>query len=243
VVKVNINGYEKGLSYRFAKLLARTSVDAINLIFAGSENVFNQYSIKGERIYELFHRNLTVSEDRLLCSIANHKDLLPMEPDENFEEYREALVEIFEEVVQEGGKKALVERWMTALDWFAEGCREPINTIAITKMVTALDVLAQASKAQPICEMLKNLLNLHEKAEVFFVKAEEVKYTLERAVEIIYNDSRSRFVHGGLLDRLEPYEIERTMAFNLGRQALIKAVIKLKNYSGPGDDAKAFRTM
>lgn len=242
VIEIQIEGYQQQLSYKLGKLLSKTAVDSMNLAFASDERLFKNQLISYEKKPVVFEKTLSIFKDRLLSSTKNYYNPQPQEPGSDFKKYCDSIKEVISSIVNADNKSKLSQRWTTSLDWFAEGCRESDDAIAITKMVTALDVLAQASDWRPIAEMLSNLLNVNEDKIVFKLKPEDRELSLSKSVKTIYSDSRSRFVHGNLVDKLESYTNERLIAFSLTRSALIEAAISLKNYKGSLDD-KAFRTM
>ncbi|PLA73968.1 hypothetical protein CYQ88_08365 [Hydrogenovibrio sp. SC-1] len=243
VIELEIEGYEIELSRKLGRLVSKTAVDSINLAFASDENVFNRNMIRYERQPVIFESTISIHKDRLHNSIKNHYREDPLEPGIDFTKYCDSIGQIVSSLVKGGDDSKLSQRWATSLDWFAEGCRERDDALAITKMATALDILAHASKYQPIVDMLSNLLNIQKNTLVFTNNSKEQELDLSKAVKKIYNDSRSKFVHGSLVDRLESYNNERIIAFSLARRALIEAAIRLKTYSGSPDDSKAFRTM
>jgi hypothetical protein len=132
----------------------------------------------------------------------------------------------------------LAARWATALDWFAEGCRESSDALAVTKLASALDVLACGGKDAGIRDMLVHLTG-KAASEVVVPRR---GLTLATVVSRVYNDGRSKLLHGTHFDRLEKFSTERLHAENLGEVALTELLRRLPHYTGPDID-KAFRTI
>jgi len=129
-------------------------------------------------------------------------------------------------------------RWATALEWYAEGCRETSTSIALTKLAAALDILARGGGDYGITQMLANLLGCADTDSVF----KGVPDTLKQIVEAIYNGGRSQLLHGTKVDRRVAFDDELNQALALGHLALSSRLGRLATYSGPDDD-KAFITM
>jgi hypothetical protein len=135
--------------------------------------------------------------------------------------------------------QGLINRWATALDWFAEGSREKNDAIAVAKIATALDVLACVGKFGGILSMLENLFSITDNTQV--IGGESPK-TLRQLVKKIYDDGRSKILHGSYANRLESYAELRVPAEYVTRIALLESVIRLKSYNGD-DKNTAFRDM
>ena len=132
----------------------------------------------------------------------------------------------------------LATRWVTALSWYGDGCREPDDAVALAKLATALDVLACGGKKQGIVDLLQNLTELT--ASDVIVKSPQI--TLSDLVGRIYDTGRSKILHGTHVDRNISFADERRYATTLAGWGLRGCVIRLANYTGPDVD-KAFRTM
>lgn len=133
----------------------------------------------------------------------------------------------------------LANRWATALDWFGEGNRESSDAIAVAKLGTCLDVLACGGKNDGISQMIIHLTGIS--GDTLVVPAPRPR-TLKELVKDIYEDGRSKILHGTHFDRLESFAHERQHAAYLARIVLLESAWRLKHYSG-NDEDKAFRTM
>jgi hypothetical protein len=133
----------------------------------------------------------------------------------------------------------LSNRWATALDWFGEGCRESSDSIAVAKMGTSLDVLSAGGKYAGIATMVSNLLDIEGDREVI---GGENPLTLNKVIKEIYDDGRSKILHGTYFNRLEAMKIERERAFFFARIALIESAVRLMKYDGADND-DVFRTI
>ncbi|MCM1129844.1 MAG: hypothetical protein NC211_07740 [Alistipes senegalensis] len=133
----------------------------------------------------------------------------------------------------------LAMRWLTALDWFAEGNRELNDAIAVVKFGACLDILSGAGGKKGILRMTENLTG---KSRKDIVVTGKYKLNLTNFIDDIYTEGRSKIVHGNHYDRLESFETTRKYAGILSNIALSESAIRLQNYSG-ADDNRAFQKM
>lgn len=133
----------------------------------------------------------------------------------------------------------LANRWATALDWFGEGCRESSDSIAVAKLGTCLDVLSAGGKYAGIASMVSNLLNIKGDQQII---SGDTPLTLDNVIKEIYDDGRSKILHGTYFNRLETMKIERERAFFFARIALIESAVRLFKFDGSDSD-DAFRSI
>lgn len=67
--------------------------------------------------------------------------------------------------------------------------------------------------------------------------------TLAKVIKGIYDQGRSRILHGNHHDRLKPFVKERAQAEQIANAVLLEAALRLSVYRGEDDDDDAFRTM
>ena len=132
----------------------------------------------------------------------------------------------------------LAGRWITALNWFGEGCREEDDAIALTKIASCLDILACGGKYAGILAMLCHLSQ--KAADTLIISYPPL--TLANLVKKVYDQGRSQILHGSRYDRLEEHSEERGYANLLARFALQECILRWHRYTGL-DDAKAFRSI
>ncbi|HXS18062.1 MAG TPA: hypothetical protein VN764_12785, partial [Polyangiaceae bacterium] len=123
----------------------------------------------------------------------------------------------------------LAQRWLTALDWFADGNREQADSIALVKLGTSLDVLANGGRHQGILRMASHILRMEPSALV--VEGEQL-LTLDQLVAVIYNDGRSQILHGNHYDRLKSFATQREQARQLASVVLVESILALHRYEG-----------
>ena len=133
----------------------------------------------------------------------------------------------------------LSKRWLTALNWLAEGCREVSDSVAIAKIATSLDVLSCGGKSNGILKMLTNLLDI---SSDYVVISTPNPRTLKNVVYEVYEEGRSQILHGNKFDRLEQFGRLRDYAFYLTSRALAEAAMRLIGYDGHAGD-KVFQTI
>ena len=247
VVCVDVEGRELAYSREIARLAARTALDGITLLANGGRKFFLQQALRDERLPPVDAHSVIVTEGLLwspgyrLTDRFNHVD--PARIDVELAEQADAMASLGKVVA------ALVEptthshpnlaaRWATALEWFAEGCRETSDAVAVTKLASALDVLACGGKNAGIRDMVSHLTG----ASASDVVVPRRGTTLAALVARVYDDGRSKLLHGTHFDRLQKFSIERLHAQDLGFVVLTELLVRLPHYIGADVD-KAFRTM
>lgn len=247
LLKVTIRGYEKEYSRKLAKLVCKTALDAVSLCF-GDSQFFYQQALQGERLPPSGSYSLVETNGFLWLPGISLSKRIPMlvgkkvnQEIAKMEIILSALASILESLVNPTTHSypKLANRWATALDWFAEAHRESSDAIAVAKFGTSLDVLAAGGKFAGILDLVTNLTGVEHDVEV--VK-EPSPLTLKKLVQEIYDDGRSKILHGTHYDRLVPFDIERNRAAFLARISLVESALRLTQYSGKDDD-KAFRKM
>lgn len=248
ILKVFVPGYELELSKQVAAIVSKSALDAISLLFLRQE-CFHQQWIYGDRVlpkggtYSMVETggylnlpgwslgpHIPISDISDICTHVQKNS-----------QYTLAVGSFLGSEIDPNLGKCpnLSKRWLTALNWMAEGCREVNDAVAVAKLVTSLDILSCGGKAGGILEMLTNLLEISEGHKVITSPASK---TLKKVVDEIYGEGRSQILHGTRFDRLEYFGQIRSNAFYLTANALAEAAIRLFEYSGP-DLEKAFYTM
>ncbi len=247
LLEVTIRDYEKEYSRKLAKLVCKTALDAISLGLGGAE-FFHQQALQEERLppvgsYSLIGSNgflwlpgislskriPHLSDAHVAQALAHMANILP------------AFSSILNGLVNPAGHKhpKLANRWATALDWFGEGNRESSDAIAVAKFGTCLDVLSCGGKYEGIAQMVTHLTGIKEDTQVI---QEPLPRTLKQLVKDIYDEGRSKILHGTYFDRLESFSRERQRAAHLAKIVLIESALRLEHYIGDDED-KAFSAM
>jgi hypothetical protein len=239
--------YNINFSRKLARLVVKTALDATSLGF-GAPECFHQQALHDERLPPVGSNSLvetngflwfpgsslgkripTLDLQRVKQGLA---DMTPM---------LQAFGAVLEGLAEPSTHKhpKLASRWATALDWFGEGSRESSDAIAIAKLGTCLDVLSCGGKNAGIRDMAVHLTGVSAKTQV--VNGGRPR-TLEQLVKDIYDDGRSKILHGTYHDRLESFATARQQAAYLARALLIESAVRLQKYSGSDDD-RAFKTI
>ncbi|HHV9255309.1 hypothetical protein ACLETV_17665 [Citrobacter braakii] len=247
VLSYETQGFERKTSRSVAKLICKSALDYMSLI-GGEKNIFSQNTLCECRNLPISYYPIS-SIDGLVGhpGLSFTNKLITIDPqlfltllDNNKE-----LVESFDYIIRGLGfldqhpHPELCIRWLTALDWYAEAQREETDTIALAKLGISLDTLANGGKAIGIIELMKNLIGIDDDG---IVKLEPQKINIRDLVFKLYNDGRSRILHGDSIDRLLTYEIEIMDATYLARFALLECAMRLKHYKGE-DNPDAFKTL
>ena len=246
LVKVTVCGYEINLSRKLARLAAKTALDAISLGI-GEQECFRQQTLYEDRRFLCKASSFTETNGRL-CFFEPSINVHPLIPPRRVKQALSdlssilpAFGKVIDGLVNTTAHKhpKLASRWATALDWFGEGSRESSDAIALAKLAISLDVLCGGGEVEGITEMLSNLTGIKADSQVITGIHPQ---TLKKLVENIYNDGRSKIVHGNHHDRLESFANERRLAASFARWALIESAIRLQNHTGEDGD-KTFQTI
>ncbi|WP_315383282.1 hypothetical protein [Microvirgula aerodenitrificans] len=246
LVKVTVRGYELEFSRKLAKLVAKTALDAISLGL-GSSECFLQQALQDERLPPVGSHRLVETKGFLWLPGASLTGRVPSLPSErvkqalsDMNEILPAFAAILEGLVDPANHlhPKLANRWATALDWFGEGNRESSDAIAVAKLGTCLDVLSCGGRYVGILAMVAHLTGMN--GESLVIKGSRPR-TLAQLVKDIYDQGRSKILHGTHYDRLESFAAVRKQASYLARIALIESAVRLQSFSGADED-KEFRT-
>lgn len=247
LLEVTIRDYEKEYSRKLAKLVCKTALDAVSLVLGAAE-FFHQQALQEERLPPVGSSSLIGSNGFLWLPGISLSKRIPHLPAAHVAQsladmanILPAFSSILNGLVNPAGHKhpKLANRWATALDWFGEGNRESSDAIAVAKFGTCLDVLSCGGKYEGIAQMVTHLTGIEEDNQVI---KEPLPRTLKQLVKDIYDDGRSKILHGTYFDRLESFSRERQHAAYLARIVLIKSALQLEHYIGDDED-KAFRAM
>ncbi|WP_157879160.1 hypothetical protein [Pararhodospirillum photometricum] len=241
IIKVITRGYEEKISEKFARIIAKSSLDAISLA-VGREDCFCQQLIHGERfyprmVYTLIEKNdrrwsRVISKGRIFCILSpNQIDALLKENNNIISGFGEIIGGVLDPSNYKHPK--LANRWVTALDWFGEGCRESNDAIAVAKLATCLDVLSGGGQCPGITSMVAHLTGTNRDEEVTRFPSR----TLNNLIQLIYNECRSKTLHGANNDRLRQLFEIRSCSVKVARVSLIEIAERLRAYQGP-DESK-----
>ena len=247
VLRVEVCGLERHLSRKLGELVCKAALDSVSVLL-GQRQSFMQQALQVERLLPIGISTLTESDGHLWHAGHALTDRMPsLARDKRTCEFLEDhSTELGAMAHAVGGlldpahpHPQLASRWATALDWYAEGQRERNDAIALAKIGTCLDVLANGGKLAGILKLLTNLLDVPDDAG--FTRGTK-KTTLRTVAKDIYNSGRSQILHGTRHDRMESFESDRGSATFLARLALLHGALRLQTYSGP-DEAESFLTM
>lgn len=247
LLEVTIQNYEIEYSRKLGKIVCKTALDAISLVL-GSTEFFHQQALQGERLPPVGSSSLVGSNGFLWLPGNSLSKRIPHLSADHVAKARSDMVDIlpaFSSILNglvnpvDHKHPKLANRWATALDWFSEGHRESSDAIAVAKFGTCLDVLSCGGKYEGIAKMVTHLTGTGEDTQVI---QEPQPRTLKQLVKDIYDDGRSKILHGTYFDRLESFARERQRASQLSRVVLIESAMRLEHYIGDDVD-KAFSTM
>ncbi|OYQ89091.1 hypothetical protein B9T10_07280 [Wohlfahrtiimonas chitiniclastica] len=235
VISISLPDMDTDYAHRYGKILAQTVLDSISLLF--NKDCFHQQILSDERIESVMSYKLLEINNYLSLpgkSLSNRVPIISgkkaLSTIENNDKYMNSLKIVLGGVMSPNLSKhpKLSERWVTALHWYAEGCRELHDYIALPKMATALDILFQAGSQTPIT--------------VVFKKIYGDSSDIENLVKRIYGDGRSQILHGLSSEKFNRLEEARRESTRYIREVLIRALMWLPNYDGV-DDNHGFRKL
>lgn len=230
VIGVTVSKCETTLSRQRARFLAQAALDVIALILERPQ-YHRQFVLRDHPTAADSHNTITAFQSGLWPPNASknfHRS--PFSAKEN-----SAMLDQFKELVDACGRileaalsfhsppqnTCLVHRWLTALQWAAEGARDPSTTMATAKFVVALDIMAKASKAYPIIEMVGRLLGIKPTASIIKKSAVHPNgMTLKMAIERIYGQGRSEVLHGNIINPMHRHDFEHGVASQMARMCL-----------------------
>ncbi len=245
VVAVTIEGFEQEFSRKLAHIAAKNCLDILSLLHETPDTFVTQGLIE-DRLQPLEKR--TLSEMDGFLNISGNTRLRPRLGGSQFGAVMERVSELSASISQVVGAvltapdvahPQLCARWSMALHWFAEGCREPDDAVAVAKIGASLDVLSGGDKAAGIRRTVCCLLGLESDAVV--TKWPEPK-TLKKWVDDIYEKGRSQILHGNHVDRLKSFAEMRQVAQQLCGITLRISLERLSSYDGE-DVPRAFQSM
>ena len=248
LLKISVIGYEQEFSRKFAELVCKTALDSVSLAFGKNPCFFHQQALHGERLPPFGSKSLIETNGFLWYSGSSLSSRIPcfdystiLEASKKAEEEISAFGYILEMLLNptQFQYPKLANRWAIALNWFAEGSREKNDAIALAKIATSLDVLSCCGKFVGILDMLKHLTDKSETTSVITGKNPK---NLKQFVKDMYDDGRSKILHGTYSERLKSYSEQREHAAYFARFALIECAVRLKNFTGADIDT-AFRTI
>lgn len=245
VIAVPVVGFEMEYARKLARIVSKTCLDTVSLLHQ-SIDVFQRQSLYDERLSPLDSRTLFEIDGYL--NISGKTNLRHrMGPGqlsfvtEEINIHHGAIEKVVDGLLSErtATHPKLSARWATALNWFAEGCREPDDAVALAKIGTSLDVLSYVGKKEGIIQMACNLANA-ERGNV--VTSGALSMTLEGLIGRVYEYGRSQVLHGNHVDRLKSFADDRRVASQLTGHVLREALIRFGKYEGADVD-DAFRAM
>lgn len=122
----------------------------------------------------------------------------------------------------------IVNALFQALLWFREGATERLDVIAIAKFCSSMDALACGTRIRGISDLIQSHFTIKDVPE------------LESALKRLYNDGRSRTLHGTNDHLAHDWSSTRSLAEVLARDCLVGSLERIARYSGP-DDPKILR--
>ncbi|MCT7309670.1 hypothetical protein N5J06_01830 [Ralstonia sp. CHL-2022] len=141
----------------------------------------------------------------------------------------------------------LDQSWCDAAYWFHEGLSEKLDTVAITKMETSIEVLLSAQSTQGCKDrLLKSFQAFYELSAKQFLKENDPRTVIQFISSVV--TARSRVLHGtwSTLNYRKPAQDERRHRYeieSLARDLITHFTLRLDHYKKtdkPEDDITKF---
>ncbi len=140
------------------------------------------------------------------------------------------------------GMTGLEQAWPDAAYWYHEGTAEPLDTIAVPKLETAIEILLQAeSTSGSKVRVLKAIRAFYGKEPNDVINPES-QTTVEQLAKGLVRD-RSRILHGTWSTLNHPLHASRPSLTGLARDVLAIYTMELDQYlasASPSDDVEKF---
>ncbi|HDX0879911.1 TPA: hypothetical protein RNS96_000267 [Stenotrophomonas maltophilia] len=247
VLRVTVDGFETAFSRKFGRIVAQCCLDILSLLHRvpavfKKQGIFdwNSRPLYAPFFYEMDGFLGIDSEPNLPYRLTSSQIVSLRRC---FNDFQGSIDKVVFGLLNQGVVRnpKLCQRWSTALNWYAEGCREPDDAVAVAKIGTALDVLSGGGEEHGILNMLLVLLEKQEDQSVIEGYGESL--TLKVVVFRLYKQTgRSGVLHGTHVDRTKSFDELRQIGEIIAGRALLESLRRLGSYEGADED-RAFRTM
>lgn len=238
-IKIDIQGYDSELSFQLANIVAKTTLDSISLIIGNQDLFYQQILISDKSLPTMNYKLLKIDGNLMLpgmnlspvISMISPKKACDLLNDDKNKIFVDAISKVLISIKDSNQNHTkLSNRWATALNWYAEGMREDNDAIALTKLATSLDVLSKGGKNKGILSMLVKIFGITENDTIVD------NLTLKEFVKEIYDNQRSKILHGTEYERLKSFKHQKKIAIPIIRKALLICLIELFSYKGDDFD-------
>jgi hypothetical protein len=246
VLTVTVVGSELGLSKQHARFVCRTALDSLALLFNGGGQ-HAQIALHDEPLPPIHLIRMISTNGKLWLPSTSNK-LRGWTADDHsrntIPETEKVLLNAYSKIIDTLLKPTahpapnLANRWATALTWYGDGCRERSDAVALAKIACSLDILANGGKYREILNMLVNLTGIAPNSIVI----RQTQTTMEKLVKRVYDEGRSRILHGTHVDPMMSFTDLRNHATTLAGWALRGCVTRWSHYTGADED-NTFRSI
>ena len=245
VLGVTISPCDIVLSRQRARMAARSALDSLALVFENTE-MHQRFILQDEPALPISYSTLSGASGILRHTGGSKAPRGPY----NSPSDAMAVIDEYSDLIKACSRAIsatldsrdhpapnLAKRWVTALMWHSDGCRETDDSIAVVKHAACLDILACGRKANGIIQLVASHFGARGEQVLF----ERPELTVNQAVSELYNDGRSRVLHGSFADPMKSFKEQRSRATKLARILLRTTVLNWEPYTGR-DVPQWFRT-
>lgn len=202
VCSVETNGFASEAGREKALLAARMAQTSVALLWPTPSGALDGMNLKYDRqMYNKYTLSFTENRYTLAGSKSSQQPFGPYLKDGLWDQIFSELKEYFELVAKildfvtapeiKSGTRALESTLSQSLFWFHEACREQSNFVSIVKFSASLDALACGGKEKGIQRLICARLGLEPDSPI-----RPKGPSLREALRKVYNEGRSRAVHG-----------------------------------------------
>lgn len=233
VVSVDLGGYGSTASLETAAEAARLALVTVSLAWARSADAMRGFRLNFDG--PIYHREaLTFVPGRTVLSgssLQGHPSGPRIDP-RDWAKTRSGFATIFDTAgaaiahrisVDDASPRAgVLDALAQALFWFHAGCVQPADALAVVDFSACLDALSKGGKSRGILDLIEARLGA-KRADPINAGGPSVQTVIER----IYNDGRSRIVHGVNARHGHDWTETRGLAEQFARVTLIACLDKV----------------
>ncbi|MGB7443580.1 MAG: hypothetical protein WA919_21155 [Coleofasciculaceae cyanobacterium] len=240
IATVRIENHERKKSYERASYAVRLALDTLGLTLKPCKVKYIQLRTEAnppsiiERLSQPEGQGLNYGSDAHHLGIGKAANQL-LEEHSDLLKAAGRLIDTLVLLKSDRNTPQLDERWLNALYWYGEACRELIDFIALVKLGVSLDILTNASgNIDEMCKFTCRLLGKDDDSQFVPIYGS----TLRKIVKALYKEGRSKIAHGSQLGILNDYRLLRHHSSIFVRDVLYTAIVKLITYHGEDDSNK-----
>lgn len=227
IISVGSDGLAPGAALERSLMVARISMAVVSLAWPWPSRALNGINLAYDRKPYQRRTLRSVPNASQLLITSSLRDLPPPWLSKagwerllhDFASQLSVAGEVFGFILSDVGevkRKEVMDALTHALLWFHEACREEVPSIATVKFAASMDALAKGGKANGICKLMRKQFEINDNYEI-----RPGGRSMRSAVKAIYNEGRSRMIHGNSERLNRDWMEDRMDAEQLARHCLL----------------------